>query len=162
MPAVVFHLARVSAQPLVSCKNIQAIHVSAFHSSYDCIVAIVSFPHFVNLPGYVRQPIDKLVHLEWTIAGNDQYVDPYIIVNGSVDLTNITNNFVLYKKNPYYPPREAFDVILDLHPTDFRLGTHQFHLCVPFSSQVEHAGDYNNNPNCSHAIVTLIKPGMKL
>ena len=156
---MVLNLAKASAQPLVSCMSVQNHWWLTAYDSFT--VAIVSFPHFVNQPKFVRQSIDKPVHLEWTIAGNDKYINPYIIVNGSIDLTNITNNFILSKKRPFYPPREAFDLILDLVPTDFSLGTHQFHLCIPFSSQVENAGDYNNNPNCSQTTVTLIDPGMK-
>ena len=124
-------------------------------------IAILKDPVFIKLPGYKRQSIHDVVNLEWTIAGDERYIDPYILVNGTTNLSNITSNFVLHKNNKYHPPTSSFDMILDLYPTDFSPGTHQFQLCAPFSSQVEMESDYNKNPNCSdETSVTLIIPGL--
>lgn len=118
---------------------------------------------FIRLPGYVRQSIDELIHLEWTIGGSERYPDLTIIVNGNTDLTNITNNFDLYMRDNYYPPTSSFDVVLELQPTDFSPGTYTFQLCVSFGDVVITFSDYSDNPNCSApSSVTLTRPGISL
>ena len=129
---------------------------------YDNSTVLAS-PEFIKLPEYVRQSIDELLHLEWTLGGNEQYTDISVLVNGSIDLTSITNNFDLYKRNIYYPPTSSYDVILELQPTDFSPGTYTFQLCVSFANEDVTASDNSDNPNCSApSSVTLTRPGISL
>ena len=130
------------------------------------ISAILGVPEFIKNPSYTKGTTGNSVEFAWIVQSNENYIAPFVLVNGTTNLSNITSDYEIdYHKLIYPPTKGLVDVTLVLNPvstsTDLKPGTHEIQLCVPFTADVVGASDYNQNPKCSDKIkFTLTTAGM--
>ena len=128
------------------------------------IPAILGVPEFIKSPRHIEGTTGNLVEFSWIIGSNEDYIKPFVLVNGTTNLSNITLDYDL-KCVTHYPRTEFVDVTLVLDPastsTDLKPGIHEIQLCIPFTADVVGASDYNQNPKCSDKTkFTLTTAGM--
>ena len=128
------------------------------------IPAILGVPEFINSPRHIEGTTGNLVEFSWIVRSNEDYIKPFVLVNGTTNLSEITLDYDL-KCVTHYPRTEFVEFTLVLDPastsTDLKPGIHEIQLCVPFTADVVGASDYNQNPKCSEKTkFTLTTAGM--